>query len=49
MQMMSSTGDQKRGLAEAMRRVYNLGGIRTFYRGLHVCFLYFSAFIFVLK
>lgn len=35
-QMMSSTGDQRRSLGEAMRRVYNLGGMRAFYRGLHI-------------
>lgn len=35
-QMMSSTGDQKRSLVEAMRRLYSLGGIRAFYRGLHI-------------
>lgn len=35
-QMMSSTGDQKRSLVEAMQRLYSLGGIRAFYRGLHI-------------
>ncbi|KAL4081688.1 mitochondrial carrier domain-containing protein [Scleroderma yunnanense] len=35
-QMMSSTGDQRRSLVEAMRRVYKLGGMRAFYRGLNI-------------
>jgi len=47
--MMSSTGDQRRSLGEAMRRVYNLGGMRAFYRGLHVCSLYFLRACTVLK
>ncbi|KAI6035174.1 mitochondrial carrier [Pisolithus orientalis] len=35
-QMMSSTGDQRRSLVEAMRRLYGLGGIRAYYRGLQI-------------
>ncbi|KAH7914187.1 mitochondrial carrier [Hygrophoropsis aurantiaca] len=35
-QMMSSTGDQKRTLVGAARRVWQLGGMRAFYRGLTI-------------
>ncbi|KAI0661025.1 mitochondrial carrier [Cubamyces menziesii] len=35
-QMMSSAGGQKRSLREAARRVWGLGGIRAFYRGLTI-------------
>ena len=35
--MMSSAGGQKRSLREAANRVYQLGGVRAFYRGLTVC------------
>ncbi|KAH7920164.1 mitochondrial carrier [Leucogyrophana mollusca] len=35
-QMMSSTGDQKRRLVDAARRVWQLGGMRAFYRGLTI-------------
>ncbi|KAJ8456382.1 hypothetical protein ONZ51_g12161 [Trametes cubensis] len=35
-QMMSSAGGQKRSLREAARRVWDLGGIRAFYRGLTI-------------
>jgi solute carrier family 25 phosphate transporter 23/24/25/41 len=34
--MMSSTGGQKRHLVDAARRVWQLGGLRAFYRGLTV-------------
>ncbi|OJA18971.1 hypothetical protein AZE42_00332 [Rhizopogon vesiculosus] len=35
-QMMSTTGDQKRSLVDAARRVWHLGGVRAFYRGLTI-------------
>ncbi|KAG1872678.1 mitochondrial carrier [Suillus tomentosus] len=35
-QMMSSTGDQKRSLVGAARRVWQLGRFRAFYRGLTI-------------
>ncbi|CDO71264.1 hypothetical protein BN946_scf184908.g21 [Trametes cinnabarina] len=35
-QMMSSAGGQRRTLREAARRVWQLGGIRAFYRGLTI-------------
>ncbi|KAI0638147.1 mitochondrial carrier [Trametes polyzona] len=35
-QMMSSAGGQKRTLREAARRVWHLGGLRAFYRGLTI-------------
>ncbi|KAF9464486.1 mitochondrial carrier domain-containing protein [Collybia nuda] len=35
-QMMSSTAQQKRTLAEAARHVWGLGGIRAYYRGLTI-------------
>ncbi|EGO01954.1 hypothetical protein SERLA73DRAFT_177617 [Serpula lacrymans var. lacrymans S7.3] len=35
-QMMSSTGGQKRTLAEASRLVWKLGGVRAYYRGLTI-------------
>ncbi|CCM03175.1 uncharacterized protein FIBRA_05297 [Fibroporia radiculosa] len=35
-QMMSSTGEHKRTLLSAARRVWALGGIRAFYRGLTI-------------
>ncbi|KAI0940015.1 hypothetical protein AcV5_001236 [Taiwanofungus camphoratus] len=35
-QMMSSTGQQKRTLLSAARRVWGLGGFRAFYRGLTI-------------
>ncbi|KAI9001053.1 mitochondrial carrier [Trametes punicea] len=35
-QMMSSAGEQRRTLREAARRVWQLGGIRAFYRGLAI-------------
>ncbi|KAI0269139.1 mitochondrial carrier [Gloeopeniophorella convolvens] len=36
-QMMSSTGEPNRTLATAAKRVWALGGIRAYYRGLGVC------------
>lgn len=35
-QMMSSTGEQKRTLLSAARKVWGLGGLRAFYRGLSI-------------
>ena len=34
--MMSSTGQSKRTLAGAAKKVYGMGGVRAFYRGLTV-------------
>lgn len=34
--MMSSTGQTRRTLIEAARKVYAMGGARAFYRGLTV-------------
>jgi hypothetical protein len=34
--MMSSTGQQKRTLLEAARKLWALGGVRAYYRGLTV-------------
>jgi solute carrier family 25 phosphate transporter 23/24/25/41 len=33
---MSSAGDQKRSLVDAARKLYQLGGVRAYYRGLVV-------------
>ncbi|KAH7887680.1 mitochondrial carrier [Phlebopus sp. FC_14] len=35
-QMMSTTGGQKRGLVDAARHIWQLGGMRAFYRGLGI-------------
>ncbi|EIN10446.1 mitochondrial carrier [Punctularia strigosozonata HHB-11173 SS5] len=35
-QMMSSSGEQRRTLAQAARHVWDLGGIRAYYRGLTI-------------
>lgn len=35
-QMMSSTGESKRTLIEASRRLWAMGGLRAYYRGLIV-------------
>lgn len=35
-QMMSSIGGQRRTLADAVKHVYTLGGMRAYYRGLAV-------------
>jgi hypothetical protein len=34
--MMSSTGESKRSLNEAMRHLWQMGGLRAYYRGLTV-------------
>ena len=34
--MMSDVGGQRRTLLEAVKRVYSLGGMRAYYRGLGV-------------
>lgn len=34
--MMSSTGGQKRSFVSAAKRVWSLGGLRAYYRGLTV-------------
>lgn len=35
-QMMSSTGDQKRTLVQAARKLWVIGGLRAYYRGLPI-------------
>ena len=39
--MMSSGVEQKRTLLDAARRLYALGGVRAYYRGLTVRFTFF--------
>lgn len=39
--MMSSTGLQKRTLVAAARRLWAIGGVRAYYRGLSVRSFYF--------
>jgi solute carrier family 25 phosphate transporter 23/24/25/41 len=48
-QMMSTTGDQKRTLVAAARRVWQLGGVPAYYRGLTVrrSLLCMRAFIYI--
>ena len=35
-QMMSSTGDTRRSMVDAAKRIWGLGGFRAYYRGLGV-------------
>jgi solute carrier family 25 (mitochondrial phosphate transporter), member 23/24/25/41 len=37
--MMTSTGEHKRTLTEAIRHLYQIGGVRAYYRGLTVSHL----------
>lgn len=41
---MSSAGGQRRTLREAATRVWQLGGMRAFYRGLTVSYSFFASF-----